>query len=207
MKAFDIDPTPAPRYTLQCRYICFGHLQAIQYGGWTDHTYRHVLPVGRAAAKVDVTLRTIQQLDRVLCNIELQTAECRRGVPQGFPLTTTTDVQICTWNCRVEVLTKVTLKLLRLIVLHGETDLDLPIADTDTMNPNFVLRCPSTNPATRATPAATRTPSSTRGSERLSEGSLCAGVRQQGGGAIFCLSHLGFSLSNELRVFLQRRQA
>ncbi|KAJ8432346.1 hypothetical protein Cgig2_021116 [Carnegiea gigantea] len=98
MEAFDIDPTPAQCYTPHSRYIYSGYLQAIEYSGWT--TYLHVLPVGRAAAKVDVTLRTVQWLDGVIYNIELQSTESRRGVPQGIPLATTTDVQICRWNYR-----------------------------------------------------------------------------------------------------------
>ena len=60
MEAFDIDPTLAPYVTPQCKYVCSSHFEAIEYNGWIDHTYLHVLPAGRTTAKVDVTLRTVQ---------------------------------------------------------------------------------------------------------------------------------------------------
>ena len=47
LRHFDIDPPPAG-------------MQTVQYGGWNDATYVHVLPPGSAAAKVSVTGRIVQ---------------------------------------------------------------------------------------------------------------------------------------------------
>ena len=72
----------------------------VQYGGWTDDTYLHVIPREREGAKVDITLRTLQQLDGVVYNMEARTTASRRGVPLGVPVARSQDVRICTWNCR-----------------------------------------------------------------------------------------------------------
>lgn len=96
LQAFDIDPTPTPSYSPPPRVVHGQMRTAIQYDGWTDDTYLHVIPGGREGVRVDITLHTIQQLDGVVYNMEVQTTTSRQGVPPRVPLASTEDVRICT---------------------------------------------------------------------------------------------------------------
>jgi len=75
-------------------------MEAIQYSGWSDASYVHVLPPGSASANVSVTATVVQQLDGIAYNIEVTTTTSRRGLPERVPLATHEDVRIYTWNCR-----------------------------------------------------------------------------------------------------------
>ena len=45
-------------------------MTVVQYGGGTDNTYLHLIPGEHEGAKVDVTLRTLQQLDEEVYNVK-----------------------------------------------------------------------------------------------------------------------------------------
>ena len=87
-------------YCKQSTVVSPWKLYAIQYSGRTDDTYLHVLPWGRLGAKVDITLRTLQELHGIIYHIKVQTTESKRGLPKGIPVASTKDVCICMWNCR-----------------------------------------------------------------------------------------------------------
>jgi len=100
VEAFDIDPTPAPSFNPHPALVTSSPMETVQYGGWTDASYVHVLPPGSAGAKVNVTAMVVEQLDGVAYNVQLTTTTSTRGLPQGVPLATHEEVRICTWNCR-----------------------------------------------------------------------------------------------------------
>jgi len=59
LQAFDIDPTPAPSFSPQQIMATPGRLCAVEFGGWTDNTYVHVIPRAHKGAKVNIHVRTL----------------------------------------------------------------------------------------------------------------------------------------------------
>jgi len=54
LEAFDIDPIPAPSFSPQLIIMTPRRLYALEYGGWTNNTYVHVIPRGRERVKVNI---------------------------------------------------------------------------------------------------------------------------------------------------------
>ena len=71
-------------------------LCAVKYGGWAENTYVHVIPRGRAGAKVNIHVQTLHELDGVVYHMQVKTTKSRHGVLQGVPLVSREDVRICT---------------------------------------------------------------------------------------------------------------
>ena len=85
LKAFDIDPIPHPSLNPPPITIHPHRVAAVEYGGWIDNTYMHVVPSGRAGAKVNMHVRTLQELDGVIYQMQIQCTDYRRGVPSCMP--------------------------------------------------------------------------------------------------------------------------
>jgi len=54
MEAFDIDPIPTPCFSPTSTLVNSRSIEAVEYGGWTNSTYVHVIPPGDASAKVSI---------------------------------------------------------------------------------------------------------------------------------------------------------
>ena len=72
----------------------------VEYGGWTNSTYLHVIPPGDASAKVSIRCTPLDSLDGVTYNVAMTSTTSMRRLPQGVPITVAEDVRITTWNCR-----------------------------------------------------------------------------------------------------------
>jgi len=67
-------------------------LCAIEYGGWIDSTYVHVIPRGHAGANVNVHVRTLEELDGMVYHMQVKSTDSRCGVPDGVPQVSRDDV-------------------------------------------------------------------------------------------------------------------
>jgi len=100
MEAFDIDPIPTLCFSPTPTLVNSRSIEAVEYGGWTDRTYVHVIPPGDASARVSIHCTPLDSLDGVTYNVAMTSMTSMRGLPQGVPITTAEDVLITTWNCR-----------------------------------------------------------------------------------------------------------
>jgi len=66
VEAFDIDPIPHPSLRFPPITVHPYIFAAVEFGGWTDNTYVHVLQSGHAAAKVNMHVRTLPEFDGVV---------------------------------------------------------------------------------------------------------------------------------------------
>ena len=85
LRAFDINPIPHPSLSPPPITLHPHRVVAVEYGGWTDNTYVHVVPSGRAGAKVNMHVRTLQELNGVVYQMQIQCTDSRRGVLSGVP--------------------------------------------------------------------------------------------------------------------------
>ncbi|KAJ8435884.1 hypothetical protein Cgig2_010917 [Carnegiea gigantea] len=75
-------------------------MKTIHYGGWTDDTYLLALPPGREAAKLNIKLTTLNELNGIIYEVPNATTVNHRGFTSHAPPVTCQDVRIYVWNCR-----------------------------------------------------------------------------------------------------------
>ncbi|KAJ8437857.1 hypothetical protein Cgig2_002991 [Carnegiea gigantea] len=93
MEAYDIDPTPAPAFIPQVRYQLTSVVNTIRYGGWTDDTYLFAFPPGREAAKLNIMLTILNELNSVVYEVSNATTAYHRGFRSRVPPVTWQDVR------------------------------------------------------------------------------------------------------------------
>ncbi|KAJ8430662.1 hypothetical protein Cgig2_033818 [Carnegiea gigantea] len=100
VKVFDIDPSPAPSYTLLSTYLISPNVTDVRFGGWTDTTYLFVLPQGPTTAKFGINYATLEELDGVIYDVHTVTTMSPFGLPPRVPRVTSEDVRVFVWNYR-----------------------------------------------------------------------------------------------------------
>ncbi|KAJ8436968.1 hypothetical protein Cgig2_012255 [Carnegiea gigantea] len=85
LEVYDIDPTPTPAFIPQLRSEVTSVVKTVHYGGCMDDTYLFTLPSGREAAKLNIRLTTLNELNGVVYEVLNATTAYHRSFPSSVP--------------------------------------------------------------------------------------------------------------------------
>ncbi|KAJ8424261.1 hypothetical protein Cgig2_019206 [Carnegiea gigantea] len=103
MKAYDIDWTLALAFIPQLRTEVTSVVNTVHYGGWTDDMYLFTLPPSRQAAKLNIRLVTLNELNSVVYEVSNASTAHHRGFTSTVPLVTCKEDEIaCDYFCLID---------------------------------------------------------------------------------------------------------